>query len=569
MGRQAVAKILTTVALLAVCSVPLPGAGKDKKDNETPRFVVRTSLVLLPTVVTDKNGNHVTGLKKEDFVITENDQPRKISVFEEIKTEAGQIRRVAPNQAAYTNVVDPEAKSQRVTMIVIDMLNTRFQDQVQARRDLLKFIAEGLQPGEPVALMTIGSAGLHVVNDFTADPKELITAVKKVRGEISTSERTENESADLQNMLYAQQEQRARSLRQLGITPQNQAEMMDALVGFRYGAADRLESMQQQVGLEITMRCLRQIAESFAGIPGRKSLIWATGGLPFVADDPSTMRYMSSEMLAQYEATWNALNDSQIAVYPLDVSSLFNTGFTSPRFGRIRRYARASAAASNLEDFAKMTGGRLCIAKINMNDCFRETQQDASQYYMLGFYVDRAKGHPGWHKVTVRSWKQGLEIRARGSYYIPEHAPDPAKAERTDMDTAVISPTDFTAVPMVVSWMGRAPAGSKTRLSFRFKVPGQSITIDEENNALSLAFAAFAKTDTGGIVGDYVKEIEGKLPPDKVEAVRVQGIVYDGQIDVPPGKYTVRFIVRDNLTGRMGTVSAPVEIKEIQTSAGK
>jgi VWFA-related protein len=461
--------------------------------------------------------------------------------------------------------VDPGAKSQRLTMIVLDMLNTHFQDQVQARRQLLKFLSESLQPGEPVALMTMGSAGLHVVNDFTTNPNDLMAAVKKVRGEISTMEKSENESADLQEMLARQQQQLGRS----GVVPQSQGDMVDALMGFQSGTLDKFEGLQQQFGLEITMRSLRQIAESFAGVPGRKSLIWATGGLPFVADDPSTMRYMSSEMMSQYEATWNALNDSQISVYPLDVSTLFNTGFVSPRFGRFRSYRSAASSVSNLEDFAKMTGGRLCIARMNMEDCFRETQHDASQYYMLGFYIDRAKGKPGWRKVTVKTWKQGFEVRARTSYYIPEHVPDPAKSERIDMETAIVSPTDFTAVPMLVAWTGRTAAGPKTKLTFRYRVPGPGITVDEESNTLSLAFAAFAKTSSGGIAGDYVKEVEGKLPPDKAQAMKAQGIVYDGQIEVPPGKYTVRFIVRDNLTGRMGTVSVPLEIAPGADATGK
>ncbi len=556
-----VAKFMAEIALCA--SFLTSGWAGDKKESEPPRFVAHTSLVLVPAIVTDKNGNHVTGLTKDDFVILENDQARKVAVFEEIKTQAGRIQRVTSEQTAFTNVVDPGAKSQRLTLIVLDMLNTRFQDQTQARRQLLKFLGESLQPGEPVALMSIGSAGLHVINDFTTDPNDLIAAVKKVRGEISVKERTENESADLQEMLARQQQQIGRS----GRVPQSPADMVDALMGFQSGALDKFEGLQQMYGLEITMRSLRQIAEAFSGIPGRKTLIWATGALPFVADDPSTMRYMSGEMLSQYEATWNALNDAQIAVYPLDVSTLFNPGFVSPRFSRFRSYRSAASSVSNLEDFAKMTGGKLCIAKMNMEDCFRETQRDASQYYMLGFYMDRVTGKPGWRKLTVKTWKGNLEVRARTSYYIAAQAPDPVKSEKRDMDTAVISPTDFTSIPVVVAWTGRAAAGPKTRLGFRFKVPGSGFTLDSESNMLSLAFAAFAKTSEGGIAGDYVKEVEGKLPADKAAALKAQGIVYDGQIDVPPGRYTVRFIVRDNPTGRMGTVSVPVEVAAQTTGA--
>jgi hypothetical protein len=128
------------------------------------------------------------------------------------------------------------------------------------------------------------------------------------------------------------------------------------------------------------------------------------------------------------------------------------------------------------------------------------------------------------------------------------------------MNIAITSPTDFTAVPMLVRWTGRTEDGTKVRLNFQFNVAGPGVTIDEDNNNLmSLAFAAFAKTAKGGIAGDFVKEMEGHLPVATAEKIAAHGVVFEGQISVPPGKFTVRFIVRDNLSGRVGTVSVPVE----------
>ena len=142
------------------------------------------------------------------------------------------------------------------------------------------------------------------------------------------------------------------------------------------------------------------------------------------------------------------------------------------------------------------------------------------------------------------------------------------KAEREDMDTAILSPTDFSAVPILVRWTGRAVEGDKIKLSFRFNVAAAGITIDSENNnRMSLAFGAFAKTSKG-IAGDFVKELEGNLAADMAQQIGVHGVVYDGAISVPPGKYTVRFIVRDNLSGRVGTVSVPVGAAQIPVPKG-
>lgn len=557
MAKPAVAKILLIFVLLCA----LAAGAKERKD-ETPRFVSKVSLVLIPAVVTDHAGQHLAGLKKDDFTVLEDGHPQNIAILEEIETHPGLLHRVSPDQESFTNMIAPEARSERLTLIVLDMLNTAFEDQVRARRDLLKFLSESLQPGEPVALMTIGSGGLRVLNDFTTDPKLLIETVKKVRGELSVSERVMQDTADLQNSLLVR--------RRTGIAPQNPSEMTDELMGFGTGILDRFEDLQHSYGFTTTMQALRQIAEAFSGVPGRKSLIWATGGLPFLAEDPARMRFPSTELLAQYEATWNALNEAQIAVYPLDVGGLFNPGFVSPRFRYASpyRYFGPVTDTSNLERLGQMTGGKLCVAKWNLSDCYRLTQSDAAQYYLIGYYASRSKGRTGWRKLTVKVDRNGAQVRARSSYYVAPKPADPAKTEQREMELAVLSPTDFTAVPLVVRWTGRQPDGDKTRLRFHFEVPGNAVSIDlENNNHLSLAFAAFAKTSRGGIGGDFVKDLEGNLPPEVARQIGIQGVSYDGHIEVSPGAYNVRFIVRDNLTGRMGTVTVPLEVA--QASAGK
>jgi VWFA-related protein len=533
-----------------------PAQSKDSKPSGAPRFVSRASLVLVPTVVTDRSGAHVTGLTRDDFNVLDNKQPQRISIFEEIKTAPGQIRRVDPRDAGFTNLVAPEAKNQRLTMILLDTLNTQFTDQVRARRDLLKFVDETLQANEPVALMTIGANGLNVINDFTTDPKVLSAAVKKVRTQVSTAEKSSAEIADLESTLTTQ--------RQTGLAPSTEDMVVDELEGFQGGAFERYQQFQLNNGIEVTLRALRQIAESFSGVPGRKTLIWATGGLPFIADDPSSFDFGSAQLRVLYESAWNALNDAQITVYPLDLGGLFNPGFVSPRFRRMIRSRRAIDSISNLETLAKMTGGKLCEYKMNLSGCYNDAQKDAGQYYLIGYYTDITKGKTGWRKLEVTVQRPQVEVRARTSYYVPPKAADPKKSERTDMDTAVISPTDFTAVPMLVRWTGRTPDGSKVKLAFRFNVPSAGLTIDETNgNLISLAFAAFAKTPKGGIAGDFVKELEGKLPITTAEQVVVHGVEYDGTISVPPGQYTVRFIVRDNLSGRVGTVSVPLNAEAV------
>lgn len=515
------------------------------------KFTSRASLVLIPTVVTDRSGAPITGLTKDDFSVTDNKAAQKITIFEEIKTGPGEIRRADPRDNIFTNMVTPEAKSQRLTMILLDTLNTQFADQARARRELLKLVEETLRPDEPVALMSITPSGLNVLNDFTTDPQVLLAAVKKVRAHQSTAESITADEADVEQTVTLRQQQVQ--------PPSNEDGIFQELEGFQGGGFQRFQQLQLANGIEITLRALRQIAESFSGVPGRKSLIWVTGGLPFEPGDPSAFQLGNAELLSRYEATWNALNDAQITVYPLDMGGLFNPGFVSAKFQRVVRYRRPVDAVSNLESMATLTGGKFCEFKLNLAGCYDLTQRDAAHYYMIGYYTDTTKGKTGWRKLEVRVSRAQALVRARSSYYVPAKPPDPLKAKREDMDTAILAPTDFTAVPILVRWTGRSAEGTKTKLSFRFNVASNGITVDENTHQLGLIFGAFAKTPKG-IAGDFVKEMEGTLPAAAADEIAAKGVVFDGAIVVPPGKYVVRFVVRDNPSGRLGTVSVPVEV---------
>src|ERR1700751_1239002 len=92
----------------------------------------------------------------------------------------------------------------------------------------------------------------------------------------------------------------------------------------------------------------------------------------------------AGSLVELYESTWNALNHSQITVYPLDMGGLFSPGYLSPRFRRYYQPKRMVDTVANLENFAKMTGGRLCEYKLSLAQCFDKTEQDSNQYYMIG-----------------------------------------------------------------------------------------------------------------------------------------------------------------------------------------
>jgi VWFA-related protein len=106
---------------------------------------------LIPTAVTDKSGNHVTGLKKEDFTVLEDGAEQRVTTFEEVT--GSPLRATRPEVPdEFSNSVAAEPGARRITVIVLDLVNTRIMDQAKARQDFLKYLTESVDVREPTGL---------------------------------------------------------------------------------------------------------------------------------------------------------------------------------------------------------------------------------------------------------------------------------------------------------------------------------------------------------------------------------------------------------------------------------
>src|SRR3954468_4578553 len=168
--------------LLAVTLGSAQQADSPKPASDIPTFKAKAELVLVPVVVSDKNGAHIHGLNQADFAVLEDDRVKEITVFEAVHT-VPRVMQLTSAHDVFTNTVKPEATQARVTIIILDTLNTAFLDQNRAKVEILKFLSH-LEPGEPVALLNLSKSGLHVIHDFTADPKILAAAVRRTKSQL-------------------------------------------------------------------------------------------------------------------------------------------------------------------------------------------------------------------------------------------------------------------------------------------------------------------------------------------------------------------------------------------------
>lgn len=568
-------------------SLPSAPAGSSAIDEAKVLFRTTTKLVQIPVVVTDKSGRHIPNLSKDKFEVEEGGKAQKIATFEEIV--ANNSRPAAPAAGTFRNAGSEIRGPHAVTVIVIDTVNTPFMDQAGARRVLAKYLADNLNSGQLVAMALISTKGLKIVQGLTSDPAPLIKALKKISGELPAMQ---DVSDDAQVALAAGNTSVPGSGTDLSFDGLSSS-VLDSFV--RSGDV-MYAQFQQENAIEVTMRSFLQIAWSLSGVPGRKSLIWATSGFPFYLGSPEMVP--GGRLSALYERAMEALNDAQIAVYPVDVRGLVTLapGADSASHGNGDKYGRNlqgrswlhTSTLATLQEFAAMTGGRAFYNSNDLAEGFRRASDDSASYYLLGYYLDTKNDRPGWRKLKVKVQNKDAVVHARTGFLVTNASMDPQATKDLDLGFALNSPFEATGIPIWMQWQaggGKGEAKSvenakgvesngletksaektsagKTKVGFDLHIPGDVIGTEGEQNAIEIeVFAVVAANGATGAMGDPIRHtMKGTLSPEALAKMRVTGLKYSSDLPLPAGNYDVRFVVRDNVSGRVGSISAPLTV---------
>lgn len=532
-------------------------------DEHPVEFKSQTVLVSVPVVVTDKSGKPVPGLSRSDFTVRENGKEQSIGSFEEIETTHAPFsaEHLRPGEFSNTSVIGDAPRA--ITIVALDTINTPFLDQTYGRKQLIKYLADNLQPGQVVGVVSFTSKGVKVIHDFSSNSAELIEGLKKVKGEFPVLQ-----GVDVTTQAVAAGTSDAYLASSLALPLGSTAVNLEDFV--TQGDAE-IARMQRDRAIEDTIRAFTEIAWSVRGVAGKKSLLWATAGFPFFMDTPQAVPGGYLSIL--YERALQALNDAEISVYPIDVRGLVNyspASDASIRGARLNNSFSQNLAARSwlqtstidtLKDFAEMTGGRAFYNTNDLTTSFAQAANDASHYYLLTYYLDTKNTKPGWRSLKVKVNRPGVEVRARTGFFVTNATVNPATSHQSDMSFALTSPFDSTGIPLTVRWKGSSDDGHKKKVQFGLLVAPEGVTIEGDRNQLNLEFAIVAVTSKGGTAADTISQtLQGAANPDTVAKLRAEGLAYNNVLELPAGQYTVRFVVRDNPTGKIGSVSAPLTV---------
>jgi VWFA-related protein len=541
----------------------------------TPVISSRTDLVVVPVVVTDKRGNHISKLTKDDVRIEEDGRVQSVARFEEINSTTTPMRRAAgPVPNSFTNEVVGDVSSRVLVIIALDFLNTTWADEVFARRSLIKYLSESVKENTLVSLVTIDRTGLHQIHDFTTDTAVLVAALKRAS---TTLPRLDTHEQEAQREGVKAQER--------ATVAEAEASALSALLNpdfIKLSAQPRIINAQAAASREAfaartTLEALQHLAEAYAAVPGRKALIWATGSFPFLMHDPTEMSYagLSPDV---YQRTFQMLNDSNIAGYPVDLRGLSETdprdanrpedlsGSIASRAATLRASETPNVESlrelslATLRSFADMTGGQAFYNANDLQQSMVKATADSSSYYLLTYYLTKESAKKsGWHKLKVSVVREGSEVRSRKGFFVSKATLDPETSRRTDEQIALDSPIDYTGMPMLLTWKDIQSGQKKNKAKFLLQVAPEVIRI--QDSRINLDFLGVAKNDKGEPVAQFSQNLASNLSADGVRQIQTGGITYSNSLQLPPGNYSVRVVVRDNLTGLMGSVMAPLAVQ--------
>lgn len=551
------------IFVLLTCSFLLPilGAVPPWQKADVPRFVSSAELVSVPVVVTN-NGQHLYGLGEQKFLVSEDGVPQRLASFEEISSTASPPQPHKLDDRTFSNMFAAEQQAPNVVVFLIDLINTSPAKQGHAREGLVRFLTSRVNLREPTMLAVMKGTELLIIHDFTDDPAVLVAAVKRIRSSIDAKLGVEAQTGqdDLASFASAVATKVADEVEIEKVMAR--FEMMDRV---DRGAQQRHEADRTL----LTLHLLQQLAQALAGVPGRKTLIWATEGVTFFeGTQKSVLRGMTAapdtpdmalavKINTAFDRTWDSLASSNIAVYPVDLAEVLNPAFRDARYASPASISLGEGTLRNqaMNGFTDRTGGGYCQLESRIENCYRRAVDDSAHYYLLSYYANK-RGRLGWRKIQVRVDETGAHVRARTGYFARSGSAWPSTDPVLLLQDALRSPLHYTGVRFLVRWGANAATMEAARLQFELELPPDSILARAGQDQFRLKLMVAGIRANGGLGWRLAKNIEARPQLEELEKLRARGLFYRDWIEVSPKDDLIRFAVLDEVSGRIGTVTA-------------
>lgn len=562
-SRKALACLLLSSSVLA----------QQPPTTSSPDVIFRadTRIVLVDAIVRDSKGQFVRGLTAADFEVKENGKPQAISSVNYVSSSAARAKSKLP-PGVFTN--DPQYQDRPLTyaVLLIDMINTPLNDRLLMRESVRKFVTEQLKPDYKLAIFLLTDR-LQLLQDFTSDPKLLkkIAESYNIGYRDATTKIGEDAKKELQRLLEQETQGRKLDTKLEDDPTSGYGNTMEGQLRKMIDAWDRLEdihsSYQNRDRAELSASAMKAISRWLRGISGRKSLVWMSGSFPIALTyNDRNIRWYQREIGSfdvQVRQATDALNQAQVAIYPVDVRGLTPTLSGERTTAAALRNAQLgntfNAEQGTSTQLADSTGGRAFANRNDLDQAISAALEDGREYYTIAYYPQDKNWDGKFREISLKVKAPNANARYRKGYLAT--APVDWKIVRGEREVAALlaSPLNSTELPFyaALTETSKQPRQGVVTLS----LPSSALNFEATGDGFRSApsFFVLSLAEDGKALWTDQKAGEIRLNAEQFSKVREQGIRYPLQVQIPEHTTRLRLAIRDGLTGSVGTVDIPVK----------
>jgi VWFA-related protein len=550
-------RLLAALVLFIVAALPAAaqqiGQNKPADAQQTFTLSIKSQLVVEPVVVKDKQGKFIPGLTASDFTVTEDGVPQAVRFCEHQNLAANAApvpvvpaseediklyKQLTRTQIAPESEGNERYKDRRLIALYFDMSAMHPADQLRALSAAQQFVRTQLTTVDLVSIMRYQGGSVDILQDFTADRNRLLSI--------------------LETLIVGE--------------GQGSAETVDDASSADTGAAFGQDDSEFNVfNTDRQLSALQTAAKMLGFLNEKKSLVYFASGL----------RLNGIDNQAQLHATVDAAIKAGVSFWPIDARGLVAGAplgdATQASPGNSGIYTGAAAlAVSNafqlsqdtLYALAGDTGGK---ALFDTNDLTRgivQAQQAIADYYVLGYYSSNTAQNGRFRRVKI-SLAQNNEAKLdyREGYYADKvFSKFTAVDKERQLEDALMLEDPITDLTIAMEIDHFQLNRAEYFVPIVVKIPGRELALAKRGGAehTLIDFVGEIKDLIGGTTVTNVRDnVNIKLSDATAAELAHRPIEYDTGFTLLPGKYMIKFLARDDETGRIGTYQTTFTIPNL------
>ncbi|MGC2767510.1 MAG: VWA domain-containing protein [Candidatus Acidiferrum sp.] len=550
-GKPALALLLVWSAaghLFAQQPAAPPAPAAEQVPNG-PVLKVSTEIVLVNVVAHDKHGNLIKDLKKEDFTLYEDGKKQELASFDFEKVDEMVMAGAAGTTVTGTADKNDaggllnkkaqkslDARDRRLMLMFFDFSAMEPDDIDRSVGAAKKYVQSKMQPADMVALMSL-STNLQLDLDFTDDKEKILGKLSAYNG---------SQGQGFENGTEGSSEGTAET------SGSYTADDTD----YNTFSADR------------KLLALESVMQGMGKIPQKKSLIYFSNGITQSGiDNQSALR----------EATAAAVR-ANVSIYPVDVRGLsaFPPGGQAQSASLHGQSAYTGASVLNdlngndasqetLYTLAADTGGKAFMDTNDLSGVFSVVQKDTSAYYVLGYTSSNHSRDGRYRRLKVQVNRPDVKLEYRAGYYADrdyQHMKSTDREEQLQDELAAELPETDVALYAGAAYFRQDD--SHYYLAVSLVIPGSQISFvqakDKDNATIDIIGQVL---ESGKLPVGRLRDTV-KLAVDSSQQVRRKNVQYNTGFVLAPGNYHLKFVVRENSSGRMGSFETDVRIPDLR-----